>query len=69
MDILSISKYFMIIALMIFMLVALRASAYKSTSMGILGSSAVVNAFAVLLLICLCLIVGNIYKFKKTDIF
>ena len=59
MDILSISKYFMIIALMIFMLVALRASAYKSTSMGILGSSAVVNAFAVLLLI-----IGGLYNLE-----
>ena len=59
MDILSISKYFMIIALMIFMLVALRASAYKSTSMGILGSSAVVNAFAVLLLI-----IGVLYNLE-----
>ena len=28
-----------------------------------------IKSFAVLLLICLCLIVGNIYKFKKTDIF
>lgn len=59
MDILSISKYFMIIALMIFMLVALRASAYKSTSMGILGSSTVVNAFAVLLLI-----IGGLYNLE-----
>lgn len=59
MDILSISKYFMIIALMIFMLVALRTSAYKSTSMGILGSSAVVNAFAVLLLI-----IGGLYNLE-----
>lgn len=59
MDILSISKYFMIIALMIFMLVALRASAYKSTSMGILVSSAVVNAFAVLLLI-----IGGLYNLE-----
>ena len=33
------------------MLAALRASAYKSTSMGLLGSSVVVVAFAVALLI------------------
>ncbi len=39
------------------MLAALRASAYKSTSMGLLGSSIVVNAFAVALLIC-----GEIYN-------
>ena len=51
MDILFISKYIVVIALMIMMLAALRASAYKSTSMGLLGSSIVVNAFAVALLI------------------
>lgn len=28
-----------------------------------------IKSFAILLLICLCLMVGNIYKFKKTDIF
>ena len=33
------------------MLVSLRISAYKSTSMGLLGSSVIVNAFAVALLI------------------
>ena len=39
------------------MLAALRASAYKSTSMGLLGSSIVVNAFAVVLLVG-----GNLYN-------
>ena len=57
MDILFISKYIVVIALMIMMLAALRASAYKSTSMGLLGSSVVVNAFAVALLI-----VGDLYN-------
>ena len=57
MDILFISKIIVVIALMIMMLAALRASAYKSTSMGLLGSSAVVNAFAVALLI-----VGDLYN-------
>ena len=57
MDILFISKYIVVIALIIMMLAALRASAYKSTSMGLLGSSIVVNAFAVALLIC-----GEIYN-------
>ena len=57
MDILFVSKYIVVIALMIMMLAALRASAYKSTSMGLLGSSAVVNAFAVALLI-----VGDLYN-------
>ena len=57
MDILFISKYLVVIALMIMMLAALRASAYKSTSMGLLGSSVVVNAFAV----ALC-IVGDLYN-------
>ncbi len=41
------------------MLAALRASAYKSTSMGLLGSSVVVNAFAVALLI-----VGDLYHLE-----
>lgn len=57
MDILIISKFIVVIALIIMMLAALRASAYKSTSMGLLGSSIVVNAFAVALLIC-----GEIYN-------
>ncbi len=51
MDILFISKYILIIALIIMMLASLRASAYKSTSMGLLGSSIIVNAFAVALII------------------
>ena len=51
MDILIISKYILVIALAIMMLASLRASAYKSTSMGLLGSSVIVNAFAVVLLI------------------
>ena len=59
MDILFISKYIVVIALMIMMLAALRASAYKSTSMGLLGSSAVVNAFAVALLI-----IGGLYNLE-----
>jgi energy-converting hydrogenase B subunit B len=51
MDILFIAKYILVIALIIMMLAALRASAYKSTSMGLLGSSVVVVAFAVALLV------------------
>ena len=51
MDILFISKYILVIALIIMMLASLRASACKSTSMGLLGSSIIVNAFAVALLI------------------
>ena len=51
MDILIISKYILIIALIIMMIVALRASAYKTTSMGSLGSSVVVVAFSVALLV------------------
>ncbi len=50
MDILIISKYILIIAFVIMMIVALRASAYKTTSMGLLGSSVVVVVFAVSLL-------------------
>ena len=59
MDILFISKWIMVIALMIMMLAALRAGAYKSTSMGLLGSSVVVVAFAVVLLI-----VGDLYNLE-----
>ncbi len=59
MDILFISKYIVVIALMIMMLATFRASAYKSTSMGLLGSSIVVNAFAVALLI-----VGGLYNLE-----
>ena len=51
MDILFIAKFILVIALIIMMLAALRASAYKSTSMGLLGSSVVVVAFAMLLLV------------------
>ena len=51
MDILFISKYMVVIALIIVMFAALRASAYKSTSMGLLGSSVIINAFAVVLLL------------------
>jgi energy-converting hydrogenase B subunit B len=51
MDILFISKILLVIALCIIMLAALRASAYKSTSMGLLGSSVIVNAFALVLLV------------------
>ena len=51
MDILFISKYIVVIALIIMMLAALRVSAYKTTSMGLLGSSVVVVAFALALLI------------------
>lgn len=51
MDILFISKYFLVIALIIMVLATLRASAYKSTSMGLLGSSVIVNVLALALLI------------------
>lgn len=57
MEILLIAKYLVIIALIIMMLAALRASAYKSTAMGLLGSSVAVTAFAVALLI-----VGDLYN-------
>ncbi|WP_458403306.1 monovalent cation/H+ antiporter complex subunit F [Methanobrevibacter sp.] len=59
MDILFISEILVVIALVILMLAALRASAYKSTSMGLLGSSVIVNAFAVALLI-----VGGLYNLE-----
>ena len=59
MDILFIAKILLVIALVIMMLAALRASAYKSTSMGLLGSSVVVVAFAVALLIF-----GSLYNLQ-----
>ena len=61
MDILFISKYIVVIALIIMMLAALRASAYKSTSMGLLGSSVVVVAFSIALLV-----VGDLYNIGFT---
>lgn len=57
MDILLISSIVLIIALAIFMFAALRAGAYKSTAMGLLSSSAIVVAFALVLLI-----VGDMYS-------
>ena len=51
MDILIISKYILIIAIIVIMFAALRMSAYKGTSMGLLGSSLVVVAFALALLV------------------
>ena len=51
MEILLIAKYLVVIALIIMMFATLRASAYKSTSMGLLGSSVVVVAFAMALLV------------------
>ena len=51
MDILFMAEYILIFALIIMILAALRASAYKSTSMGLLGSSVIVNAFALILLV------------------
>ena len=59
MDILIISEYILVIALVIMMLASLRASAYKSTSMGLLGSSVVVVAFAMALLVG-----GDIYDLE-----
>lgn len=59
MDILFVSKFILVIALIIMMLASLRAGAYKSTSMGLLGSSIVVNAMAVVLLIG-----GEIYNLQ-----
>ena len=59
MEILLMAKYFVVIALIIMMLAALRAGAYKSTSMGLLGSSVVVTSFAVALLI-----VGGLYNLE-----
>ncbi|WP_407421502.1 hypothetical protein [Methanobrevibacter sp.] len=57
MDILFVSKYLVVIALIILMLAALRAGAYKSTAMGLLASSVIINAFAVALLVG-----GDIYN-------
>ena len=51
MDILINTNYFLIIAIIIMMIVALWASAYKTTSLGLLGSSVVVVAFSVALLV------------------
>mgnify|MGYP004442907479 FL=1 len=50
MEILIISKYFVVIALIIMMFAALRVGAYRNTSNALLGSSVAVVAFAVALL-------------------
>ena len=57
MDLLYVSKYFVVLALIIMMFAALRTGAYKSNSMGLLGSSVAVIAFAIALVF-----VGNIYN-------
>ena len=51
MDILFISIFILVIAIIIILLAALRAGAYKSTAMGLLGSSVVINALALALLV------------------
>lgn len=57
MDILLISEYVLIIALIILMFAALRLGAYKFTSMGLISSSVLVVAFALVLIV-----VGTIYS-------
>ena len=51
MDILLISEYILIIALVIMLIAAVRAGAYKSNSMGLLGTSVATVVFAMILLI------------------
>ena len=51
MDILLISEFILVIAIVIMVLAALRAGAYGSTAMGLLGSSVIVNALALALLV------------------
>ena len=54
-----LSKFILVIAIIIILLAALRAGAYKSTAMGLLGSSVAVVAFAIALLI-----VGDLYALE-----
>ncbi|MDO5848068.1 MAG: hypothetical protein Q4P18_00885 [Methanobrevibacter sp.] len=59
MDILFISKYVVVIALIIMMFAALRVGAYRTSSMALLGSSVAVVAFAIALLF-----VGDMYAIE-----
>ncbi len=59
MEILIISKYFVVIALIIMMFAALRVGAYRTTSMALLGSSVAVVAFAIALLF-----IGDMYNIE-----
>ena len=57
MDILLMSEYFLIIALIVFSFATLRIITYKSTSMGLIGTSSFTLALTLLLLT-----VGTIHK-------
>lgn len=59
MEILFISRFLVVIALIVVMFASLRASAYKYTSMGLLGCSVAVFAFAIALIF-----IGDIYNIK-----
>jgi len=57
MDILLISKYVLIIALVIFMFAAIRIVTHKTIAMGLIGSFSIASIVSVLILI-----VGDIYN-------
>ncbi len=59
MDILFISRFFVVIALIIMMLASLRVSAYKYASTGLFGCSVAVLAFAIALIF-----IGDMYNIK-----
>ena len=57
MDILLISQCFLIVALVVFLIATLRIITYKSTSMGLIGTSSFTLALTLLLIT-----VGTIYN-------
>ncbi|KZX13994.1 hypothetical protein [Methanobrevibacter filiformis] len=59
MDILLISEYILIIALIIFMIAAIRITTHKTIAMGLIGSATFSLALAILLVI-----VGSIYNIE-----
>lgn len=61
MDILLFSKVILILALILFLIAAIRVGTYKSTAIGLLSSSVIVVTFAMTLLI-----VGDIFSITYT---
>lgn len=57
MEILLIAEYFLIIALVIFLIAAMRIISYKSVSMGLIGTSSATLAISLVLVT-----VGTIYE-------
>lgn len=57
MEILLISEYFLMVALAIFLIAALRLVTYKSVSMGLIGTSSSTLIISLIIVVC-----GSIYN-------